>query len=688
MTHHRRDLIVAAAAACAWALLWVAPWEVLLPRWPYGRVWVALLVLCLPGLAIDVLLRRSRALDVGERLPVAFALSLAATSVVGLAGRLLGIRLGTVDAALLLAGAIAIGCATATRLRAGSIARPPTCGSVWQTGGLVLVLLAGAVLCTSPPIAADDFTHGARIAAFQQQPLGFSRLAYSGDTTITPRYWVALWPLTESLLAHKAGVSGLQLLQLLGPALTVLALLALRSLGLALGLSREFALLAVVAQVTALALLGDRLQPGRSFFGRLGEDKFLAIFLLAPVACALLARLLEHLSPRRVTAATIVWIALALTHPTSLGMTAIVAVLFCLLGLRAGTSRATIVAIVIVVATTAPVAALRLLPHPQYRHLHFDVASSQAKGELTVGRTWRIATTGEGRFVGVAEKARPPAMLAAGALFLVVAALRLRTSPLARYVMAATLLPAVAVVPYTGWLLGLLVTPFHLWRTLGLAPFGLGAALVLEPVLAWLGARGSLFARRVAYATALLACVGAVVTTSFATKRDQRAVAARLASWIMPSAEEVLITRCIGERTRTKFAISDLRATATAIEAATNGRPVVIGDHCINDLLPSISAKATLVGFRLPIEMLNHGDFTIDAATRLWKTQLALVEGKLAPDAAKRFIDENGVDLIVVSTAAPWLETLARTTRVVEIGRSGPIRVLRIDRTAGAGESS
>jgi len=677
----RRDLIGAGLAACSWAMLWVAPWDVLLPRSPYLRVWIALLVLCAPGLAIDAVLRRSRAHDVGERLPVAFAISLAATSAFGLVGRLLGVRLATVDASLLLAGATVVGCATAIWLRNGPRKPSATGGSAWQTAGLAIVLIAGAALCTATPIAADDFTHGARIAAFQQQPLGFARLAYAGDTSITPRYWVALWPLTESLLAHKAGVTGLQLLQLLGPALAVLALLALRCLGLALGLSRELALLAVIAQVTALSLLGDRLQPGRSFFGRLGEDKFLAIFLLAPVACALLARLLERVSARRVAAALLCWVALALTHPTSLGMTAIVAVLFCLLDLGVRASRAALVAIAIVVATTAPVAALRLLPHPQYRHLHFDVASSEAKGELTVGRTWRISTTGEGRFVGVAEKARPPALLAIGALILLVASCHLRSSLLARYVTSAMLLPAVAVIPYTGWLLGLLVTPFHLWRTLGLAPFGLGAALVFQSFLAWCGVHRSAIGRRVAYATVLLACIGIVASTSLASKRERRALGGRISSWIMPSTADVLVARCIGEHARTRFEIADLLAVATIIDSATTDRPVVIGDHCINDLLPSISAKATMVGFRLPIEMLNHGDFTIDEATRVWETHLALFDGKLSTDAAKRFLDESEVDLIVVTAPAPWLEAVARTTPLAEVGRSGPIRVLQIDRS-------
>jgi len=296
----RTTWIRCGGAACLWALLWLAPWSTPLADWPYLRAWIAVLVFCVPGLGLDLLLRRSPALGIGERLPAAFAFSLALTSVLGLLGRLLGAHLAVIDGAVLLAGALIVACAVRALCRSGGAEAPrgPR-QSVLVTAALALALFAGAALCTSPPIAADDFTHGARIAAFQQQPLGFDRLAFAGPTSITPRYWAALWPVSESLLAAKAGVAGLQLLALMAPLLAVLALLAVRNLALELGLSHALAVLAVLGQLAALALLGDRLQPGRAFFGRLGEDKFLAIFLLAPIACALLARYLARPTSRR-----------------------------------------------------------------------------------------------------------------------------------------------------------------------------------------------------------------------------------------------------------------------------------------------------------------------------------------------------------------------------------------------------
>lgn len=669
-----------AAAALAWIGAWWLPWPAALHGLPYVRVWLTVLAWCLPGLALDLLLRR-RGPDLGERLPVAFALSLAMVSLLGLAGRIAGAWLGVVDGAFVLVGA-AVAAAATRELRTGGAtlhAGDGTRGPVWSAAVLALALLAGAALCTAPPIAADDFTHGARIAAFQQLPLGFGRLAFPGETTIAPRYWVALWPIGESLLAGRAGVSGLQLLALVTPALAVLALLAVRGLARALGLPRALAALAVLAHVTALALLDDRLQPGRAFFGRLGEDKFLAILLLGPVACTLVVSVLERASRRRVIVAALAWTALAFAHPTSLGMTALVALAFCALDFAARRDRAALVAAAIVLLTTAPIAAVRLVPHPQYRHLHFSVADSEEQGELTEGRTWKIDVS-EGGWVGVAARARPPALLAFGGLALAAAAVRWRRGTLPRFVLAALAVPAIAIVPWTGWLLGLLVTPFHLWRTLGLIPFGLGAVLLAEPLLARRDERGDAGAVRASSAAAfVIACVVLLLPVAAGDARALRILKTRTASWVTPAPDDVLITRCIGNRERATYRAADLRAVRRAIDTATPDRPVVLGDRCINDLLPSIAARATMVAFRLPIEMLNHGDFTIDEATHIWDTQLELVDGRLPADAAVRFVTERRVDLVVTSGSTAWLDAIPDSLLPRRaIAASGPLRVYRV----------
>lgn len=674
-----RRRALACAAAAVWGAAWWLPWAAALHRLPFLRVWLAVLVWCVPGLALDVLLRR-RGPDVGERLPVAFVLSLALVSTLGLAGRIAGTWLATIDVALLLAGASLAGAAThellagRATLRAGDGARGP----LWSAAVLAVALLAGAALCTAPPVAVDDFTHGARIAAFQQLPLGFGRLAFPGATSIAPRYWLALWPIGEGLLATHAGTTGLQLLALVAPALAVVALLAVRGLARALGLPRELASLAVLAHVAALALLDDRLQPGRAFFGRLGEDKFLAILLIGPVACTLLVTVLERASRERVGAAVLAWIALALTHPTSLGMTALVALAFCAVDFAARRSRTALAAAAIVVATTAPVAALRLVPHPQYRHVHFSVADSEEQGELTEGRTGRVDVSAGG-WVGVAARARPPALLAFGGVALVVAAARWRRGPLPRFVLAALVVPAVAIVPVTGWLLGLLVTPFHLWRTLGLIPFGLASVLVVEPLLARRDGRMARATRAGVACAFVTGCCAALLSVAAGDARALRILRARTGGWVTPTGDDVLVMRCIGKYERATWRIADLRAVRRAVDTATSARPVVLGDRCINDLLPSISARATVVAFRLPIEMLNHGDFTLDEATRIWDTQLELVDGHLAADAAVRFLEERGVDLVVTSRSAAWLDAIPTSMLPRRaIATSGPLRVYRV----------
>ena len=55
----------------------------------------------------------------------------------------------------------------------------------------------------------------------------------------------------------------------------------------------------------------------------------------------------------------------------------------------------------------------------------------------------------------------------------------IRHDPLSQYVLACFLLGALAGIPFTGWLLGALVSAWMLERTLWLYPFGIGMIFVL-----------------------------------------------------------------------------------------------------------------------------------------------------------------------------------------------------------------
>jgi hypothetical protein len=52
------------------------------------------------------------------------------------------------------------------------------------------------------------------------------------------------------------------------------------------------------------------------------------------------------------------------------------------------------------------------------------------------------------------------------------------------YLLASFAVLALATIPYTGWLIGLAVTPFQLWRLTWLMPFGIAMAYLVKIVLA------------------------------------------------------------------------------------------------------------------------------------------------------------------------------------------------------------
>ena len=681
MSALHRPSAAALLAMALWGAALLVPWQPLLGELSWLRVAIAVALFCAPGFALASTPANDGSASPGARVLFGFVLSVMAVGLGGLAGSLLGLRTAWLEVLLVASGMAAIG--TGVRRNGARALLPSPRADIWTMAVLGAAFLLGARLAFAPYIGGDDLTHVARITAFQQQDhLGFAGLALGGENVIPPRYWLSFWPLWQALLATVAAVHPLALTANdLGPVLAVLALLAVYDLGRALGMSRRLVTFAVAAQIALLLGLVARTQPGWLFFERLTEDKFLAFFVLAPAAFAALARLLAQ--PHRGTLIRLAcaWLALAFSHATSLGMAFLVGAAWCTLELLAAMPRraaipAPLLALALLLGITGAAATVRLVPHPFNDKLSQGPAARFASVQEDENSQGRINIVAGTPFFGIGEGAAPLGARLLGASVLVVALVRARRERLARFLVASLGVVALAVVPYTGWLLGKVVPPFHLWRMLCLVPFGIAAAFVARLAAERIASRHASAGRPLHIAGAVVPVVLLLV------------VALAAFAWHLPPLtsvnpprgwrEQVVSVR-FDKRKRARVAYADVRAMADALGRLVPAHAVVLGDGRTNNLLPSMSARVALVCFRSVHQTMLHGELGREAARARCIGQKDLLAGKLSSDEAAAFLARNHVRFALVGAPESWLDALPPEVRGRElVAESGPLRLYRL----------
>lgn len=643
----------------AWAAAWMLPWQDALAAWPGLRSALGLLLFCVPGLALSLLLDEGEPRAHVTRLPDALLFSIAITGALGFAGSVVGASPRVVEIGLWLAGARALALLAARGLPERAVG--DGIRGIVEAAALLCTALVTARLCFSPVMGADDMTYVARMTWFQETPaLSFRGIVFGGAQLIAPRDWLAFWPLGEAIIGMLAGVHGLQLTTLyLGPLLAPLALLAVYALARSLDMSARAAVVAATLQVVLLLFLHTGDEPGRNFFQRLTEDKFLALYVLGPVAFRLATRVFDGERGPLLVALAIGWAGIALVHPTALG------ILFLMVGayagfelLAAGNPRALVV-LVVVLPITGLAASVRFVPSDAPTQAYFDLESAAQANAMRGARQRRVDVEAGTGFYGISTRSAPPPARALGGIVLVLALVRLRRERVARYVAAGLGVAALAIVPQTGWLLGTLLTPFHLWRILSAVPYGIAAAFFLRTVAARLAATSGRAGEVTRRATALAPLLAVAVLVASAAYAAANPRTFRLAAFRVPSGwQERLDARVKFDRSRPRFPFADLLAVARTLDQAIDGQAVVLGEPEVNSLIPSLSAKAVLVAFRSPSQTSLHAGIPIEDARRTWRVYQRLVAGDLSPEAAVRFLRARNVRFVVTGTDAPWLAAI------------------------------
>jgi hypothetical protein len=440
-------------------------------------------------------------------------------------------------------------------------------------------------------------------------PLNFNDVIFGTGGTGPIRFWLALFPMNLAFIAEISNLHGLLLLGIyLEPFLLVSALLVSYILYEDLLQSEYLSIAALLLQFTFLFMLMNSHQPGAAFFMRQAEDKGFAAFILAPVFFIAIRRLLESCTPLSIAFTLLIGWALALTHPVILTFTVLIAGFYVsqVTFLQKDSKKFVVIGALLVLIMLPP-AILRFIEVPSADQYVFDLDSaldtrgikiriSPIEGTVFYGFNLQIIKilAWRGFLEGPIRAVLESSYLWVLGIGFIWGLFNLSKRNVAPFVVAASSLVILCAIPYTGWLLGYLVSARMLWRAPWMFPVGLVGMILLYELLhvilrsAKPQARGSFSAERITLGTVIAVCI--VLMVYFAAHSHQEL-------WQELAQVDTKYTR-----------MQNLVSLGDYLEENLEPNSLVVAPLRLADYLPGISSKSKIVYFRSP----KHTPYPVD----------------------------------------------------------------------------
>jgi len=598
-----RKLIMWAAVLCAvWLLLWFAPWQ----PWSILSMWlrlgIALIILIVPGFCIYGLIQDASSSWLNQ-ITFGFVISHLILAVFGTLGRLLHFPFTFVKHGVMTLSLILLLLYVIPRLASFKFPRFEI-STIWNMASfwpLVLMVVLAGQMTIQRVLSDDDLTYLAFLTNWQKSSaLNFNDVFFGAEKLASVRFWLVSTPFSQAFLAELSGLSGIFIVGgYYEPFLAALSLFSIYELAKTLGLSRFKAMGAVVFQVVFLSLLAEYLHPGAPFFRQLSVDKATATFIVIPVFLQSIVWYLREPIRKNIILVTLTGLSLMMMHPVALVYAIMVAGLVTVFGLDQANLRARIGLLILLVLVMSPQIALRFVKSDALAAIPFSVE------ETSTGIESMISVWGDTKFYGY-----NPAILAmqipyaerlpvatfilqfawlifpiSGAAF---ALKHIRHDSLSQYMLACFLLGALAGIPFTGWLLGSLVSAWMLERTLWLYPFGIGMIFFLTALDDMIGLTDGL--------TKWMQPLHAK------TKIDSPHWL--LATLTIFSAASLLLVMCqqnlpdVARFTSNAQRYKEFTQIGKFMDAHTLNQTIAVGTDRLNDYIPAITSKAKLISYR------------------------------------------------------------------------------------------
>lgn len=632
MLKNRTALILSVAL---WLLLALAPWQNLFAGVEVLRFVIGFVIYVFPGVLTFLALSEDRALS-PKALLAGLLVAVFVTGLLGVTARFLQLNMAFIRVSYAVWGAVILAWMFLKEVEISwHVEKMP-----WWEVILLLVPVGVAVYIASiakPPLIHDDaFTYNALLFYFQNAPALNFEFPDALNRLEIPRFWIAYWPLVEAMISEFSGVDGLLITgSLLPPLLACLSFMGVYSLARTLGLSRLLAGTAVLAQGFSLMRLSKQNQPGNLFFQRLTEDKVAAAFLLSLILFILVVEYFQNPTNRKLL---LIWIAawgMAFTHPVQFGMACMIAGVYGLPALFNKEMRFKYFFVIGALASVVVVPYLFRFGGGEYaKSLSFSLADVAANNEFERFGVRRVDIIDGTQFYGVSHYLTVGLPYEVGLVAVFLSLFYFWRNTTARYVLSSFLVLGVAMLPYTGWIVGMFTTPFQLWRLTWLTPFGIAFAFLF-----WFAFEiaqkiklPDTFARLSSPVYHAALYVGLAVMVFYV--RD----------WTFGNVEK-------SNTDVLSFYANYIRAAEQINAVEFNGTPVILGgpDEGTNSVIPSLTMKFEPMVFRVDIA---------SEKTKLWHS---LVADETPLDVRFAMLKENGVEYLFLKGEPEWVVALMNT---------------------------
>jgi hypothetical protein len=646
-----------------WIGLWFLPWQALLKPLPAIAVLIALVMYIIPGALLQQLAWPDRTFDPLRAITVGFVLSVALTAILGLIALVFHLSIGFLLGSLFWISTVMLALLIRRGWRAPVEAQPRSWVNTFLMA-LALVTMALTAALTFSRSAydhriSDDVTYDAYAQAYAYgDQLGFEEVYFGTQALSSARFWLALWPMSQAVILRLSDVHILTLNPLLKAYFVVLALLNLYELARAFKLPTSIAWLTVIGQVAWLDSTWGIIRYGLT---TINQDKRLLALLIAPVIFRLLVELFRDRRFLKLFATAC--LGAVLTHSTLFALTALICGIYCvgemLLFRHYRTAFRVIGVLAVCIGLLLP---LRFIE----RSYVFRVASEDAIGE---SHAWEVRmnrlTTIEGTpFYGLSFQSLYIKQFLMVYVSSFCALFFLRRSAAARFIVSVMLLTLIEMFPYTGWLIGLGITPYHLWRIQWLIPIGIGWAFLIMLFVSLLSRLVPAGRRAQRLKGAALAAVGAA------------SLIVVLVSSLQDDAVRIQLRHIAqGEGPRTGY--ETLVQLGEFLDSQLPVPSVVIANsNLLSSTIPGLSANAKTLVFRTLTTAdrqtqvdANALNARYDVFNRFWDAELSETRIEIMNAYAIRLVVTEGNERVMAQMMEDY------PNQIVQIARIGRFRV-------------
>jgi hypothetical protein len=655
-----------------WVGLWFLPWQPLLKPLPALAVLIALAMYIVPGALLQQLAYPDRTFRPLRAITVGFTLSIPLTAILGLIALIFHLSIGFVLGSLFWISTVLL----ALLIRRGGWRTPAHIPSHRVDRYLKVLTAATIILSAALTFSnstyenhvGDDETYDAFTQAYAyDNRLGFNEVFLGTDEHSSPRFWLALWPMSQAAITRLSGVHLLLVTPVLKTYFAVLALISLYELARALGLSNAVACLGVIGQ---MAWLYTFLIPEQYSFYTLNQDKRLLVAVVAPVIFRLLMEVFNDRRHIKIFAA--VCLGASLTHITIFALTALICGIYCvgeiLLFRRYKTPIQVIVVLAISIGIMLP---MRFIE----RRYSFDVPGEGETIDVVTQdnganrRVDRLNIIENTPFYGLGFqvfKKIPFLMMfasSAAALFFV------RRSPAARFLVAFTLLVLLELFPFTGWIIGLGITPYHLWRISWMIPVAIGWAFLVSVTFGMLPKQPPPSKAGKSHEP-LLAALG---TLSFIVM---------IVFWLRDDGVKQQLAR-ISQGQRPATGYETLAQLGEFLDQELNSTSIIMAEPArLSSMIPGLSHNAKTFLFRGNRIAAMQTNIDISELRRRDQLYRSFFDSLQSSEARIGILDEYGIELMVAEGDDIELTLLMQDypERVIQIAQIGEYRVFRYSR--------